>query len=157
MFCSCFFFLSVLILTVKFVALIPWSWYLCSYLCVMSVWHSYFESILISIQSSAASGSIYMLSPSCVHIPCFSMCLLCLCNEIKVAQRVYYRYPISSWNTNNKKKSMVYSFGQTILTRLRRELKVFCMMLPVFRCASISCHSCNANTNTPGICIEKWS
>ena len=44
--------------------------------------------------------AVYILSPSCVHIPGLSMCLLCLCNGIKVAQRVYYRYPISSWNTN---------------------------------------------------------
>ena len=90
----------------------------------------------------------YRFSPSCVHIPGLSMCLLCLCNGIKVAQRVYYRYPISSWNTNKyRKKSMVNTFCQKILTRLKRELKVFCMMLQVFRCASISCHSYNASNS----------
>ena len=44
------------------------------FLSVMSVWHSYFDSILISIESSAASGSIYAFSKLCsysrlVHVP----------------------------------------------------------------------------------------
>ena len=42
---------------------------------------------------------------------------------------------------------MVNSFCQKILTRLKRELKVFYMMLQFFRCASISCHSYNASNS----------
>ena len=68
MFCFSFFFLSVLILTLQNLVLIFWVF---SYL-----WwaHSFFGSIPISIQSSAASGSIYTFSKLCsysrlVHVP----------------------------------------------------------------------------------------
>ena len=68
MFFSSFFFLSVLILTLQNLVLIG------IFLSVMSVWHSFFESIPISIQSSAASGSVYSFSKLCsysrlVHVP----------------------------------------------------------------------------------------
>ena len=75
-----------------------WSWSVFSYL-----WWAFgilFFNLFRFQYRAQQRVAVYILSPSCVHIPGLSMCLLCLCNGIKVAQRVYYRYPISSWNTN---------------------------------------------------------